>query len=240
MGWRARFPRLLAPGSTPGIVCFSMRAHVKYTSNSRSSTPRRMIEGYSHLSALSHPSEACEPAYIESIAIPHQRIMQQVPVDLSPQVRHKRPRVNHPPETPRRTCGLIRTKSMNSTTKSCSTYLSQKLPHLRHTVSRMLCPLDLSPAPEYEVHSVLTGCRHSMQMGIGARTRRVPGAVPGAMRGREARRVAAVPLVQGEWKVGGGGQGSEGRRYLIHRHMLVEISSDWRLPTRNIYQSRYL
>lgn len=91
---------------------------------------------------------------------------------------------------------------MNSTTKSCSTYLSQKLPHFRHTVSRMLCPLDLSPAPEYEVHSVLTGCRHSMQMGIGARARRAPGAVPGAMRGREARRVVAVPLVQGGgWEV---------------------------------------
>ena len=55
---------------------------------------------------------------------------------------------------------------MNSTTKSCSTYLSQKRPHLRHTVSLMLCPLDLSPAAEYCVHSVLTGCRHSMQMGI--------------------------------------------------------------------------
>lgn len=64
------------------------------------------------------------------------------------------------------TCGLMRTKSINSTTKSCSTYLSQNRPHRRHTVSRMLWPLDLSSAPEYCVHSVLTGCRHSMQMGI--------------------------------------------------------------------------
>ena len=63
------------------------------------------------------------------------------------------------------TCGLIRTKSINMTTKSCSTYLSQKLPHARHTVSRMLCPL-APAAPEYSVHSVSTGCRHSMQMGI--------------------------------------------------------------------------
>lgn len=63
------------------------------------------------------------------------------------------------------TCGLIRTKSMNMTTKSCSTYLSQKLPHARHTVSRMLCPL-APAAPEYSVHSVSTGCRHSMQIGI--------------------------------------------------------------------------
>ncbi len=38
---------------------------------------------------------------------------------------------------------------MKSTTKSCSTYLSQKRPHLRQTVRRMLCPVDLSPAPEY-------------------------------------------------------------------------------------------
>ena len=57
---------------------------------------------------------------------------------------------------------------MNRTTKSCSTYLSQKLPQFLHTVSRMLCPLDLSPAPEYCVQSVLTGCRHSIQMGMTA------------------------------------------------------------------------
>ena len=55
---------------------------------------------------------------------------------------------------------------MKSTTKSCSTYLSQKRPQFLHTVNRMLCPLDLSPVPEYCVHSVLTGCRHSMQMAI--------------------------------------------------------------------------
>lgn len=54
---------------------------------------------------------------------------------------------------------------MNMTTKSCSTYLSQKLPHARHTVSRMLCPL-APAAPEYSVHNVSTGCRHSMQIGI--------------------------------------------------------------------------
>lgn len=100
MGWRARFPRLLAPGSTPGIVCFSMRAHVKYTSNSRRSTPRRMIEGYSHLSALSLPPKACVFAYIEPIAIPHQRIMQQVPVDLFLQVRRKRDKHPQDPDAP--------------------------------------------------------------------------------------------------------------------------------------------
>lgn len=66
----------------------------------------------------------------------------------------------------RLTWGLIRTKSIKSTTKSCSTYLSQKRPQLRHTVSRILCPLALSPAPEYAVQSVLTGCLHSMQIGI--------------------------------------------------------------------------
>src|SRR3569833_1011812 len=68
----------------------------------------------------------------------------------------------------------MRTRSMNSTTKSCSTYLSQKRPQFLHTVSRMLCPLVLSPAPEYCVHSVLTGCRHSMQMGIFEVTVSVP------------------------------------------------------------------
>ena len=61
---------------------------------------------------------------------------------------------------------MIRTRSMKSTTKSCSTYLSQNRPQFLHTVSRMLCPLDGSPAPEYCVHSVLTGCRHSMQIGM--------------------------------------------------------------------------
>ena len=64
------------------------------------------------------------------------------------------------------TCGLIKTRSMKSTTKSCSTYLSQNRPQFLQTVSRILWPLDLSPAPEYCVHSVLTGCRHSIQMGI--------------------------------------------------------------------------
>lgn len=58
---------------------------------------------------------------------------------------------------------------MNSTTKSCSTYLSQKRPQFLHTVSRILWPLDGSPAPEYWVHSVLTGCRHSMQIGISSK-----------------------------------------------------------------------
>lgn len=53
---------------------------------------------------------------------------------------------------------------MNRTTKSCSTYLSQNRPQFRHTVRRML---ELaSPAPEYWVQSVRTGCRHSMQIGI--------------------------------------------------------------------------
>lgn len=64
------------------------------------------------------------------------------------------------------TWGFMSTRSIKSTTKSCSTYLSQNWPQLRHTVRRMLCPLALSPAPEYCVQSVLTGYRHSMQMGI--------------------------------------------------------------------------
>lgn len=66
------------------------------------------------------------------------------------------------------TCGLINTRSMNCTTKSCSTYLSQNFPQFLHTVSRTPWPLLLSSAPEYSVYSVLTGYRHSMQMGIAA------------------------------------------------------------------------
>lgn len=66
------------------------------------------------------------------------------------------------------TCGFMRTRSMKSTTKSCSTYLSQKLPHFRQTVRRIKCPFDLSSAPEYWVHRVLTGYRHSIQIGIAA------------------------------------------------------------------------
>lgn len=70
----------------------------------------------------------------------------------------------------RYTCGLINTRSMKSTTKSCSTYLSQKRPQFLHTVSRMLCPPDLSPAPSRQ--SVFTGWRHSMQIGIFGRSYR--------------------------------------------------------------------
>jgi hypothetical protein len=63
-----------------------------------------------------------------------------------------------------RTCGLIKTRSINMTTKSCSTYLSQNRPQFLQTVRRMLWPPDLPPPPSRQ--SVLTGCRHSMQMGM--------------------------------------------------------------------------
>lgn len=64
------------------------------------------------------------------------------------------------------TWGLMSTRSINRTTKSCSTYLSQKDPQFLHTVSRTPWPVDLSSAPEYSVYSVFTGYRHSMQIGI--------------------------------------------------------------------------
>ena len=44
------------------------------------------------------------------------------------------------------TCGLIKTRSMNSTTKSCSTYLSPKRLHRGHCVRRTPLPEALSSA----------------------------------------------------------------------------------------------
>jgi hypothetical protein len=55
---------------------------------------------------------------------------------------------------------------MNSTTKSCSTYLSANLLHRGHCVSRTPLPSARSSAFEYSVYSVFTGYRHSMHMGI--------------------------------------------------------------------------
>lgn len=65
-----------------------------------------------------------------------------------------------------RTCGFMRTKSMNMTTKSCSMYLSAKRLHRGHCVNRTPLPSARSSALLYEVYSVLTGARHSMQIGI--------------------------------------------------------------------------
>lgn len=69
------------------------------------------------------------------------------------------------------TCGLINTKSINKTTKSCSTYLSAKCLQRGHCVRRTPFPNDRSSALEYSVYRVLTGYRHSMQMGIAECTR---------------------------------------------------------------------
>lgn len=67
------------------------------------------------------------------------------------------------------TCVLINTKSINSTTKSCSTYLSANFLQRGHCVKRTPLPSARSSAFEYSVYSVLTGYRHSMQMGIALR-----------------------------------------------------------------------
>jgi hypothetical protein len=84
--------------------------------------------------------------------------LQDGPIPL----KHKAQKAKNKEQT--LTCGLIKTRSMKSTTKSCSTYLSQKRPQLRHTVRRIF---ELaSPAPEYCVQRVRTGCRHSIQIGI--------------------------------------------------------------------------
>ena len=86
---------------------------------------------------------------------------------------------------------------MKSTTKSCSTYLSQKRPQFLHTVKRMLCPLDLSPVPEYCVHSVFTGYRHSMQMAMldgSTCGRRVRGSCVVGLYNRAMRRPLVVVL----------------------------------------------
>lgn len=55
---------------------------------------------------------------------------------------------------------------MNTMTKSCSTYLSANPLQRGHCVRRTPLPSARSSALEYVVYSVLTGNRHSMQIGI--------------------------------------------------------------------------
>lgn len=44
MGWLARAPKLLMSVVVDGGLAFSILAHVRYTSNKRSSMPRRMTD----------------------------------------------------------------------------------------------------------------------------------------------------------------------------------------------------
>lgn len=68
---------------------------------------------------------------------------------------------------------------MNSTTKSCSTYLSQNRPQFLQTVSRMLWPPEAEGLLVVEEvllvppsrQRVFTGWRHSMQIGMVAAER---------------------------------------------------------------------
>jgi len=64
------------------------------------------------------------------------------------------------------TSGLINTRSMKSTTKSCSTYLSANPLQRGHSVRRTPLPSEESSAREYVVKSVGSGRRQWMQMGI--------------------------------------------------------------------------
>lgn len=65
-----------------------------------------------------------------------------------------------------RTSGLINTKSINKTTKSCSTYLSAKPLQFGHCVRRTPLPRARSSALEYVVYSTGMGWRQEMHIGI--------------------------------------------------------------------------
>jgi len=109
---------------------------------------------------------------------------------------------NKSPNTP--TCGLIKTRSMNKTTKSCSTYLSAKRLQRGHCVSRTPFPRALSSALLYVVYKVLMGHRHSMHIGISSRLSGVMLLllVAAVRDGQGVRSCCAVP----------GGQSARGRR----------------------------
>jgi hypothetical protein len=89
-------------------------------------------------------SERWQGTYVELVLLSHQCVVQQMSIDLQLVSNSHGADVEH-------TCGLISTRSMNSTTKSCSTYLSQKRPQFLQTVRRTPWPLDRSSAPEYSV-----------------------------------------------------------------------------------------
>lgn len=94
-------------------------------------------------------------AYIEFIVVATEAVEKKMPVHLS------YPSACPPNPSPLvvgiRTCGLIKTKSMNSTTKSCSTYLSANFLQRGHCVRRTPLPSARSSAFEYSVYSVFTG-----------------------------------------------------------------------------------
>lgn len=103
-------------------------------------------EGLSSISARVWADGTLGVSYVELVMLSHEGVIKKMPIDLarvSP--RRRRPRGH------RHTCGLINTRSMNKTTKSCSTYLSQKRPQFLHTVSRTPWPLDRSSARVYSV-----------------------------------------------------------------------------------------
>lgn len=82
MGCCASRMKLLLFTSFAEEVCFSIRAQVRYTSKSRSRTPRRIIDGYIIVS-MQEIQEARKKFYIKLIMLPHQGIMQQMSIHLS-------------------------------------------------------------------------------------------------------------------------------------------------------------
>ena len=136
-----------AASASEAEVDFSMRAQVRYTSKRRRRMPRRRIEGWSTVSDFLVDHRVWFQAYVESVIFSTQSIVEQMSVDL----RLKLECVSVMKPACHCTCGLIKTKSMNSTTKSCSTYLSAKRLHRGHWVNRTPLPRDRSSALLYDV-----------------------------------------------------------------------------------------
>lgn len=96
------------------------------------------------LVSLDYTKKLWLKAHVESIIFSTQAVEKQVAVYLCTTM------VSHlllPITCARQhTCGLIKTRSMNSTTKSCSTYLSPNRLHRGHCVNRTPLPKARSSA----------------------------------------------------------------------------------------------
>lgn len=107
------------------------------------------MEGcWSILSVTVLDSWAYVTAYIELVIIAAETVEEEVSVDLESMLLAERPLDTI--DYQQRTCGFTSTKSMNSTTKSCSTYLSANLLHRGHCVKRTSpppAPLDFDSPP---------------------------------------------------------------------------------------------